>query len=119
VTNTYELHWVLVAMVILVDAAARRRVTARRPLPGSGRRFPGAGYAAGAVLTYLVFVVAPMWALDDRGGLAALLGGNAYAFALIVLLNALPWRPGVAPAFPVNRWLRPSGRRQIPAPRGS
>jgi len=119
VTNTYELSWVLVAMVILVDAAARRRLTARRPRPGSGRRFPGAGYATGAVLTYVVFVVAPMSALDDRGGLAALLGGNAYAFALILLLNALPWRPGVAPAFPINRWLRPPARRQIPAPRRS
>jgi len=116
VTDTYELIWVLVAIVILVDAAARRRVTARRPMPGSGRRFPGAGYAAGAVLTYLLFVTAPMWALDDLGGLAAMVGGNAYAFTLILLLNALPWRPGVAPAFPINRWLRPPTRRPISPP---
>jgi alpha-1,2-mannosyltransferase len=38
---------------------------------------------------------------------------NAYALALIVLVNALPWRPGVAPAFPVNRW----PRRRVPTAR--
>jgi alpha-1,2-mannosyltransferase len=120
VTDTYELMWVLVAVLILVDAAARRRVTARRPMPGSGRRFPGAGYAAGAVLAYLLFLIAPRWALAGQGALIGMLGGNAYAFALILLLNALPWRPGVAPAFPINRWLRPPARRRsIPAPRGS
>jgi len=117
VTDTYELIWVLVAILILVDAAARRRVTARRPLPGSGRRFPGAGYAAGAVLAYLLFVIAPIWALAEVGGLTAMLGGNAYAFAMILLLNALPWRPGVAPAFPINRWMRVSKRRPVPTPR--
>jgi len=118
VTDTAEMIWVAVAILILVDAAARRRVTARRPLRGGSRRFSGAGFAAGAVLTGLLFVAAPMWALDDVGGVVGLLGGNAYAFALILLVNGLPWRPGVAPAFPVNRWLRPPApRRPIPAPR--
>jgi alpha-1,2-mannosyltransferase len=116
VTGTAELIWVSVAILILVDAAARRRVTARRPLPGSGRRFPGAGFAAGGLATYLLFLLAPMGALAGLGGLTGIVGGNAYAIAMILLLNALPWRPGVAPAFPINRWLRPPVRRPpIPA----
>jgi alpha-1,2-mannosyltransferase len=120
VTNTYELIWVLVAVLILVDAAARSRLPGRRPLPGHSKRFPGAGYATGAVLAYLVFVAAPIWTLGQFGGLVAMLGGNAYALTLIVLVNALPWRPGVAPAFPINRWPRPPVRRRvIPATRGS
>jgi alpha-1,2-mannosyltransferase len=123
VTGTGELVWVPVAVLILVDAAARRKVTARRPLPRRGQRFPGAGYAAAAVLVYALFVLAPVWRLADEGGLAGMLGGNAYALALILLVNALPWRPGVAPAFPINRWARPPVRRpvapSIPSPRGS
>jgi alpha-1,2-mannosyltransferase len=112
VTDTHELIWVLVAILILVDAAARRRVTARRPRPGVTRRYPGAGCAVAAVLTYLVVVIAPTG--------PGLLGGNVTAFTLILLVNALPWRPGVAPAFPINRWLKPPVRpRAIPAPRGS
>jgi alpha-1,2-mannosyltransferase len=69
------------------------------------------------VLAYLLFVIAPIWALAEVGGLTAMLGGNAYAFALILLLNALPWRPGVAPAFPINRWMRVPKRRPVPTPR--
>lgn len=119
VTPTHELVWVLPAILILADAAARQRVQARRSLRGFGSRHPGAGYASAAVLVVLLFVVAPLWMADEVGGLAGLLGGNAYALALIVLINALPWRPGVAPAFPVNRWLRrrPVTRRIPPARR--
>lgn len=103
VTDTWELVWVLVAILILVDAAARRRVTTRRPRPGAARRYVGAGFAVAAVLTYLVFVIAPTG--------TGLLGGNLIAFAVLLLVNALPWRPGVAPAFPINRWLKPPVRR--------
>ena len=119
VTDPYEMLWVLLGIVILLDAAARLRLTTRRP-SAAGRRFPGLGYAIGAVATYALFVIAPMWWLAPLGGLAGIIGGNAYALALILLVNALPWRPGVAPAFPVNRWLpKPAPRRAIPAPRGS
>jgi alpha-1,2-mannosyltransferase len=41
VTGTHELVWVLPAVLILFDAAARHRVSARRPLPGHGPRFRG------------------------------------------------------------------------------
>jgi alpha-1,2-mannosyltransferase len=103
-TDTHELIWVLPATLILIDAAARSRVTTRRRLPGRA----GLGFAVAAGVIYLLFVLAPMWSLTDP------LSGNAYAVALILLVNALPWRPGAAPAFPINRWLgRPS-----PPPRG-
>jgi alpha-1,2-mannosyltransferase len=120
VTDPHELVWVLVAILILVDAAARRRVTTRGSRP-VGRRHPGAGCAVAAVLSYLLFLIGPLTALGDLGGVAGMLGGNADAFALILLVNALPWRPGVAPAFPINRWLKPPVRRPraIPTPRGS
>jgi alpha-1,2-mannosyltransferase len=98
VSATHELIWVLPAVLILADAALRRRLTARRTMPGLANRYPGAGCAAAAVVTYLLFVVAPVWTVD--GAFAR----NSYALALILLVNALPWRPGVAPAFPVNRW---------------
>ena len=114
VTGTHELIWVLPAVLILIDAAARSRLAARRPLPGRSNRHPGLGYAVAAVLTYLLFVIAPVWTLAGFGGIAA----NSYALALILLVNALPWRPGVAPAFPVNRWARQrSGARPIPPAR--
>jgi alpha-1,2-mannosyltransferase len=102
VSDTHELIWALPATLILIDAAARAKLAARRPLPGRRNRPPGLGYAAAAVVTYLLFVIAPMWTLPGLGGLAA----NSYALALILLVNTLPWRPGVAPAFPVNRWVR-------------
>lgn len=107
VSRIHELVWVLPAVLILVDAAARQRVVTRRPRP---RRFPGAGWAAAAVLTYLVFVLDPTWTA----------AWNGYAFALILLLNALPWRPGVAPAIPARRRPPVAGRRApaIPGPRG-
>jgi alpha-1,2-mannosyltransferase len=105
VSRTHELVWVLPAALILVDAAARQRVTVRRP---RARRVPGLGHGIAAVLVYLLFVVDPVWTL----------GWNGYTFALILLINALPWRPGVAPAVPTRR---PVARSvpAIPGPRGS
>ncbi|MFI7545959.1 glycosyltransferase 87 family protein [Actinoplanes sp. NPDC049599] len=106
VTDTNELIWVLPAVLILIDAAARRRVTCGRPPPG---RWAGLPFAIAAGVTYLLFVLAPMWSLPDT------FSANCYALALILLVNALPWRPGVAPAFPVNRWLGRSRRAAAPA----
>ncbi|WP_433372442.1 glycosyltransferase 87 family protein [Actinoplanes sp. CA-142083] len=106
VSRVHSLIWLLPAVLILVDAAARRWVIIRRP---QTRRFPGAGFAAAALLTYVMLVAGPRW----------MVGWNGYAFILILLLNSLPWRPGVAPAVPVRR--RPQPIRQapaIPGPRG-
>jgi alpha-1,2-mannosyltransferase len=102
VSDTHELIWVLPAMLILLDAAARHRAVVRRPLTGRADRYRGVGYAVAGALTYLLFVVAPVWTFF----------GNAYAFGLILLVNALPWRAGVAPAFPINRWIAPRRRKQ-------
>jgi alpha-1,2-mannosyltransferase len=106
VSRTHELIWILPAILIMVDAAARRRIPARRPRP---RRLAGGEYAVAALLVYLMCAVGPAWTL----------GWNASAFAVIVLLNTLPCRPGAAPALPVAR--RPAAARRqpaIPGPRG-
>jgi alpha-1,2-mannosyltransferase len=105
VTRIHEMVWILPAVLILVDAAARRKVTARRP---RARRFPGIGFALAAGLVYLLVVVDPRWTT----------GWNGYAFTLILLLNALPWRPGVAPAVPARRVPPIQRVPAIPGPRG-
>jgi len=102
VTHTHELIWVLPAVLILVDAAARRRLTEKR------RRHPGLGHAVAAVVVYLVVALPASWTAS----------WNAQLLVLVVLLNALPWRPGVAPAFPINRWPRQVRRTPTsPGPR--
>ncbi|GAA0563235.1 hypothetical protein GCM10010172_53220 [Paractinoplanes ferrugineus] len=108
ISRIHELVWVLPAILILVDAAARRRVTVRRFRP---EWFPGARFAISGVVVYALFVVGPRWTA----------GWNAYLIALILLLNAVPWRPGVAPAVPTRRHPQPTARRApaIPGPRGS
>ncbi|MFI5495497.1 glycosyltransferase 87 family protein [Actinoplanes sp. NPDC051859] len=113
VTNTHELVWLLPTVLVLVDAGARRRETARRSLPGRPRQ-PGAGLFAAAVAVYGLAVLAPMGSFTDP------VSRNSYALALILLVNALPWRPGAAPAVPVDRWAgRRASRRAmiIPPPR--
>ena len=138
ISDTHELVWVLPAILILVDMAARQREVRRPPRPPRLRRSwscgwpfaalrpfcsnhnskiaasgrPGLGYAASAALVYLLFVIAPMWSVGGP------LAGNAYALALILLVNAVPWRPGVAPAFPINRWIgRPRHSQPVPPAR--
>jgi alpha-1,2-mannosyltransferase len=107
VTRSYELIWALPAVLILIDAAARHRVADRRPLRP---RRQGWGYATAALLGYALLVADPKWTL----------GWNAYALALIIAVNTLPWRPGAAPAFPINRWPGQVRRTPaIPGPRAS
>ncbi|MEU8816339.1 glycosyltransferase 87 family protein [Actinoplanes sp. NPDC048796] len=80
VSTANELVWALPAILILIDAAARRRASPRRPVP---RRLTGLGPFLAAAVVALVFAVPPV--------------GNVTAITVIVLLNALPWRPS-APA---------------------
>ena len=85
VTHIHELVWVLPAVLILVDAAARRR---RPPAAAAPARTVHRGRLRGAAAVWSTCssCVDPRWTV----------GWDAYALALIVLLNALPWRAGVA-----------------------
>ncbi|GGK93624.1 glycosyltransferase 87 family protein [Mangrovihabitans endophyticus] len=109
VTGIHELIWVFPALLILIDVAARHRTATRRPV--RGRRLPGGGVSAAAVATLLLFATAEMW--TSTGPITV----NAYALALILLVNALPHRPGAAPAFPVDRWSKPNRLPMVPAAR--
>ncbi|WP_230858315.1 glycosyltransferase 87 family protein [Actinoplanes aureus] len=103
VTGQAETVWLIPAVLILADTATRRRLSARLP---RSARFAGAGFAVAALLGYGLLVAGPLWAY----------GWNATALALIVLVNALPWRYGSAPAIPE---LRPAKKpAAIPVPRG-
>ncbi|XVV12745.1 glycosyltransferase 87 family protein [Actinoplanes sp. CA-131856] len=92
VSTANEMLWVLPAILILIDAGARRRAHPRRPTP---RRLTGLGPFTAAAAVTLVFAVPPI--------------GNIPAITAIVLLNALPWRPAV----PLRR--RPPAAARVPA----
>ncbi|WBB78357.1 glycosyltransferase 87 family protein [Micromonospora sp. WMMD882] len=138
---THHLVWVIPAIVVLADAAIRRREASRglvqRSGPASsyggppgvnGLRPPiwypamtGFRHGAAAVALYLLFLVSPIWPYEHQlpevshyaDGLFGALMENSLALALIVLVAALPWRPGAEPAFYTERPARPEavGRR--------
>ncbi|WP_328463913.1 glycosyltransferase 87 family protein [Actinoplanes sp. NBC_00393] len=103
VTGQAETVWLIPAVLILADAAMRRRLSTRLP---RSARFAGAGFAVAALIGYLLLVVGPHWAY----------GWNGTAFVLILLVNALPWRHGSAPAILIRRPVRRPAA--IPVPRG-
>jgi hypothetical protein len=121
---THHLVFVIPAVVVLVDAAIRRRGASRglayRPAaatanPGlAGLRPPiwfpkltGLRHALAAVALYLLFLISPVWPYEHQlptvshyqDGLFGALMENSLAIALMVLVAALPWRPGAEPAF--------------------
>ncbi|WP_091100634.1 glycosyltransferase 87 family protein [Micromonospora citrea] len=123
---THHLVWVIPAIIVLADAAVRRRDASRGPaqrsgqgqyggLPGvNGLRPPiwyptltGLRHGVAAVGLYLLFLVSPIWPYEHQlpevshyqDGLFGALMENSLALALIVLVAALPWRPGAEPAF--------------------
>ncbi|MDM4721743.1 glycosyltransferase 87 family protein [Micromonospora sp. WMMA1363] len=128
---THHLVWVIPAIIVLADAAVRRRDASRNPttraglggLPGvNGLRSPiwypaltGLRHGGAAVLLYLLFLVSPIWPYEHQlpevshyqDGLFGALMENSLAVALIVLVAALPWRPGAEPAFYGDRTARP------------
>ncbi len=128
---THHLVWVIPAIVVLADAAVRRREASRGlaartglgGLPGvNGLRPPiwypaltGLRHGAAAVALYLLFLVSPIWPYEHQlpevshyqDGLFGALMENSLAVALIVLVAALPWRPGAEPAFYGERPARP------------
>jgi hypothetical protein len=140
---SHHLVFVLPAVVVLVDAALRRRaasraLAARTGLPGRspsglpGLRTPiwfpgltGLRHASAAVGLYLLFLVSPIWPYEHQlsqgvshyaDGLIGVLAENSLAIALIILVAALPWRPGAEPAF----YTEPApARRRVAGVRGS
>lgn len=123
---THHLVFVIPAVIVLADAAVRRRAASRTLLrrsstsstPGlngiGGLRSPiwypaltGFRHGVAAVGLYLLFLVSPIWAYEHQlpavshyqDGLFGALMENSLAIALIVLVAALPWRPGAEPVF--------------------
>lgn len=126
---SHHLVYVLPAIIVLADAALRRRaasraLAARVGLPvravtglpvGNGLRTPiwfpaltGLRHGAAALGLYVLFLVSPIWPYEHQltqgvshyaDGLFGVLAENSLAIALIVLVAALPWRPGAEPAF--------------------
>jgi alpha-1,2-mannosyltransferase len=126
---THQLVFVLPAILILVDGALRRRNASRPParpygptppVLGGVRQPPwfphytGLRHAAAALAVYLLFVVAPIWAFRHElpetshyaGGALGVLMENSLTVATIVLVLALPWRPGAEPVLPPTPWAR-------------
>jgi len=142
---SHHLVFVLPAIIVLLDAALRRRaasqaLAARVGPPGRGPAgLPGTGplrtpiwfptltglrHAVAAAGLYLLFVVSPIWPYEHQlsqgvshyaDGLTGVLAENSMAIALIVLVAALPWRPGAEPAF----YAEPSRIARRAAVRGS
>ncbi len=102
VTAPAEAVWLLPTLMILADAALHRKLGARMARPA---RLAGMGCAVAAVAGYVVLVAGPDWTI----------GWNASAVALILLLNALPWRHGSRPMVSVRKPVREPA---IPGPRG-
>lgn len=128
---THHLVFVIPAIIVLADAALRRRaashgLVARARLAarshaggglltGSGLRSPiwfptltGLRHAVAAAGLWVLFLVAPIWHYEHKlpegvshyaDGLSGAFWENSLAIALIVLVAALPWRPGADPAF--------------------
>jgi len=131
---SHHLFFVIPAVVVLADAAMRRRDASRGLGWGRRRALPSAAvgglaplrtpiwfpaltglrHGAAALFVYLVFVVSPIWPYEHQlpefshydDGLWGALMENSLALTLIVLVAAMPWRPGAEPAFyaePVRR----------------
>ncbi|MFY1635402.1 glycosyltransferase 87 family protein [Solwaraspora sp. WMMB335] len=124
---SHHLVFVIPAVIVLADAALRRRSASRGlisrstyPPTGAGISgvaglrtpiwFPtltGLRHAAAAVGLYLLFLVSPIWPYEHQlpqvshyhDGLFGVVMENSLGLALIVLVAALPWRPGAEPAF--------------------
>jgi hypothetical protein len=127
---THHMVFVIPAVIVLGDAALRRRAAARGlAARGLWARSPvgipalaGLRHGAAAVGVYLLFVVSPIWRYEHKfprishyaDGLHGALAENSLAFAIIALVALLPWRPGADPAF----YPEPGLVRRVPIPVG-
>ncbi|MER7165622.1 glycosyltransferase 87 family protein [Micromonospora sp. NPDC000207] len=136
---THHLVWVIPAIIILADGALRRRDASRGLPPRVTNGLPDGGppgvaglrppiwyptltglrHGVAALGLYLLFLVSPIWPYEHQlpevshyhHGLFGVLMENSLALALIVLVAALPWRPGAEPAFYPDRAGHQAGRR--------
>ncbi|WJK41792.1 glycosyltransferase 87 family protein [Solwaraspora sp. WMMA2056] len=141
---SHHLVFVIPAIIVLADAALRRRsasqgLISRRTYPPTGPGISGVAglrtpiwfpaltglrHAAAAVALYLLFLISPIWPYEHKlpqvshyhDGLWGVLMENSLGLALIALVAALPWRPGAEPAFYLDP--RPQIRRRLTAPTG-
>jgi len=138
---SHHLVFVIPAIIVLTDAAMRRRGASRGliqrgdyPATGGGISgvaglrspiwFPaltGLRHATAALGLYLLFLVSPIWPYEHKlpqvshyhDGLFGVLMENSLALALIGMVAALPWRPGAEPAFYCDSRPR-MNRRAVP-----
>jgi hypothetical protein len=105
---THHLVFVFPALLVMMDAALRRRAAGRGLPAGSAVGSVTAWLRSGSavVATYALFMIAPLWwvrnRLDEGGshydsGLWGVLLENSLALGLILLLALMPWRPGAEP----------------------
>ena len=125
---SHHLVWVIPAILVLCDATLRRR-SASRGISGFSATGPGLNgftnlrspiwfprltglrHASAALGLYLLFLISPIWPYEHQlpevshydDGLFGAVMENSLALALIVLVAALPWRPGAEPAFYAER----------------
>lgn len=118
---SHHLVFVIPAIIVLADAALRRRRASRALISrGVGPRFlpgligvttlrnpiwfpmlTGLRHASAAIGLYLLFLISPIWPYEHKlpysshyeDGLFGVLMENSLALALIVVVAALPWRP--------------------------
>ncbi len=104
---THHLVFLVPALVILVDAALRRRRAVQGLKFGRFPALAGLRYGLSAAGLYVLFVTSPMWRYEHHlqkeshyadGRFGALME-NSLALTLIVLIVLLPWRPGAEPVF--------------------
>lgn len=128
---SHHLVWVIPAIIVLADAAVRRREASRGLMHRAGQASPYGGppgvkslrppiwyptltgfrHGVAALVLYLLFLISPIWPYEHQlpevshyqDGLFGALMENSLALALIVLVAALPWRPGAEPAFYADR----------------
>ena len=108
---THHLFWIVPAVVVLVDVAAGRVLHSAAPQWFRARPDVVARAAGGAAVAVLaMFLFSVVWPFNHRpgehytDGLIGVLGENAYALTVLVLLVLLPIRAplGAGPAVPEN-----------------
>jgi hypothetical protein len=112
---SHHLVFIVPAIVVLFDAALRRRRAARSLGFGRFPALAGLRYGLSAVGLYVLFVVSPIWPYEHKltenvshyaDGLTGALAENSLALAIILLIALLPWRTGAEPAFYTEPALR-------------